>query len=267
MCAVIVFFLEFFNQKVTTEAEVEKINGEKVLSSLPFVKNDNNIIPFENPKSYFTESLRTLKHNLSFIITKKSSANILGFTSSISGEGKTFIAANLGGILARSGKKTLLIGADLRKPKLNDYLHDLKKIGLSEFLVGTAGVDEVIQTTTEENFDVILSGDIPPNPAEILENELFDQLFDCIRDKYDYILLDCPPVGLVSDYRVIEKKLDATIFVVKQDYTTLKNLNRYHDYKMTHSHIVFNGVKQNLLNKYGYGYGYGYGQGYYQEDK
>ncbi|MDB4835481.1 hypothetical protein OAH12_02720, partial [Cyclobacteriaceae bacterium] len=189
LSAGIVFFLEFFNQKVSSVSEVEKVNGEKVLGTLSFIKHEDEILALSNPKSFFVENLRTIRHSLSFILPKDDTnkGKVIGFTSSVSGEGKTFLAANLAGLLALGTKKVIVIGADLRKPKLELYVQKKGSKGLSEYLVGTSTLSEVINPHEKENLKFILSGEAPPNPAEILENDHFAEMIEKLRAEFDYV--------------------------------------------------------------------------------
>ena len=257
---VLVFLLEFFNQKVTSLKELEKSNGEKALGCISFLDKQNEIVAFSRPNSFVMEGFRSLKHNLSFVVSNEIKCKIIGLTSTISGEGKTFVASNLGGVLALGGKRVLLIGADLRKPKLNSYFNLIEGKGLSEYLVGQVQLDDIIQKTEHDMLDVVLSGEIPPNPAEIIENKRFNDLILNFKERYDYIILDCPPVGMVSDYQSLAGFIDVTMFVVKQHFTTLNSLNKFDEYQLTNAHLIMNGMKKSILNKYGYGYGYGYYQ-------
>lgn len=262
----IVYFLEFFKSKVSTVKELETSYGNKVFGTLPFVKQPTEIDVVKNPKSIFAENMRVLKHRLDFVLpnTPEKDAQVIAFTSAVSGEGKTFLAAKLAATFAVSDHKVLLLGADLRKPKLSQYFKEIKDKGLSEYLVGNTSLEEVITKSDNENLDCILSGEIPPNPAVLLSNKYFEELIKRLKYEYDYILIDSPPVGLVSDYNSLKVDIDLTIFIVRQHYTLVNSLKNIQGYNLTNAQVVFNGVKDNILSQYSSNYGYG--QGYYQED-
>lgn len=265
---VIVYLLEFFNRKVTSIKEIEAVYGNKLLGSVPLVKNPGEIDVFTKPNSLFAESLRLLKHRLDFVLPEehRGEAKVIAVTSSSSGEGKTFLSTKLASSLAVGDYKVMLIGADLRKPKLSEYFKGSKKKGLSEFLVGLASLKEITNHSGNGKLDCIFSGEIPPNPAVLLANDHFSELLEGLKSTYDYIVIDCPPVGLISDYHALNVAIDLTLFVVKQDYSLVKSLGAIQGYNLTNPEVVFNAVKKGFLTKYSANYGYGYGEEYYEED-
>lgn len=175
--------------------------------------------------------------------------------------------------LASAGKKVIIIGADLRKPKLVEELGLEKgKRGLSDYLINSIELDEAIeQVPNVENLHVIPSGAIPPNPAELLASKRMSQLFEELTTKYDYLIVDGAPIGLVSDFLVYSNYLDASIYIMRQGYTkriVLSQLKeRIETKKMDNTYVVFNDVTTDYTyGNYGYGgYNYGYGYGYYDE--
>ena len=187
-------------------------------------------------------------------------------TSSISGEGKTFCSINLASVFAYSGKKTLIVGADLRKPKIFQDFGLSNEIGLSNYLVGINSLEQVVQPTKLTNLDLISGGIIPPNPSELLMSMKMLELIQILKEQYDVIIIDSPPLGLVTDSQVLMPHADHTIFVVRQNYTTiplLKNVQEaYSGGKVKNISLLLNDVK--VANM---GYGYGYGYGYYEEDE
>ena len=191
-------------------------------------------------------------------------------TSSISDEGKTFCSINLAHIIALSGRKTLLIGADMRKPSLASYVGMRDQPGLSNYLAGIIQMEELIVPQGPENFDIILSGDIPPNPAELLASEKLGKLLVELKKQYDIIVLDTPPIGLVSDALELLQYADFNMLVVRQGKTVknaLANVNDlYQDGKIKNIGIIFNDVDFRKLDYgYGYRYGYNYRYGYYYQ--
>ncbi|MDB5273812.1 MAG: wzc [Chitinophagaceae bacterium] len=232
----------------------------------------------EAPKSSFAESIRSLRVNLKYLATQKKN-KIIGVTSTISGEGKTFFALNLATSIAISNAKVLIIGADMRKPKLHINLNMSNEKGLSNYLINNATLEEIIFSTTVANLDFIPSGPVPPNPTELLESESLKLLIDKVSEKYDYVIIDAAPVGLVADYYLLAKYTDANLYMVRHDYTKtmmIDDLNKlYSDNKLKDLFIVFNDLGNNGSYGYGYGsygyggYSYGYGEshGYYDETK
>ncbi|MBQ5377507.1 MAG: CpsD/CapB family tyrosine-protein kinase, partial [Prevotella sp.] len=186
--------------------------------------------------------------------------------------GKTFNAINVASIYALYGKKTVLLGFDLRKPKLFKEFGLNNNIGLSSFLSNKEPFESIIQSTTAiPSLDIITSGPIPPNPAELIASEKCDELFKLLRERYDYIIIDTPPVGLVTDAFLLMKHSDVNLFIVRQGVTNknifgtiIKDMES-RGLKMS---IVLNGIQTNkgygygYGKKYGYGYGYAYGYGY-----
>jgi tyrosine-protein kinase Etk/Wzc len=199
----------------------------------------------------------------------------ISISSTISGEGKTFTAVNLATIIAMSGKKTLLIGLDLRKPKISSLFNIHREAGLSTYLIGKYNEDEIVEPSTQENLDIVTSGPIPPNPAELLQSEKMSIFLEKMKKSYDYIIFDTPPVAIVSDALIVNRYADMTIFVIRQNYSNKNVIDLINDlYKrkeIKNINILINDVK--LSGYYGYGYNYyGYTQhnsyhGYYEEDR
>jgi capsular exopolysaccharide synthesis family protein len=200
-------------------------------------------------------------------------------TSSLPGEGKSFTSLNLASVFALAGKKTLLIGADLRKPKLYDDLGLKNDLGLSQYLSNLATLEQVIQTSEIENLDMIAGGATPPNPSELLLKPQMKELIEHLRQRYDFIVLDTPPMGLVTDAFVLAEFANHILFVVRQGFTpmpVLQSLEEYHVRgKLKKISIVFNDLKKSGLGygygsygySYGYNYGYNYGYGYFNKKK
>jgi capsular exopolysaccharide synthesis family protein len=226
-----------------------------------------DLINYDNLTSPLAESLRYLKVNLQFVASDRN-RKVIGVTSTIQGEGKTFCALNLASIIAVSGSKTLVIGADIRKPKLFKRSQINNEVGLSSYLINQASLEEIIQHSDLEHLDVIPSGPVPPNPGELLELPKLKELFDKLRDRYEYIIVDTPPVGLVSDYLILAKYTDLSLYVVRRNYSKVDFIGEINSLKSQHKlanlYVIFN--DDNLsAKKYGqysgvyrtkYGYGY-----------
>lgn len=196
----------------------------------------------------------------------------------MAGDGKTFIAVNLGISLALVNKKVILLGMDLRKPKLAKYLLNIADVegpGITNYLVEDIKLEQLIYSTDiHEGLYFIPSGPIPPNPAELLSGTKTQQLFTELRKQFDYIIIDTAPIGLVADAFLLTPYTDATIFAIRYAQThreALKDLEQMRiEEKLKNPAIVLNGVKKGKGYGYGkkrYGYGYGYGYGYYSDDK
>jgi len=185
----------------------------------------------------------------------------------VSGEGKTFVSMNLSSVLAVAGYKTLLIGVDLRKPKIfQDFKLD-NSFGLTNYLIGKATMSAIIQHSGQDNLDIITAGPTPPNPSELIMSSAFYELLEHFKSEYDYIILDTPPIGLVADGLDIMKYADILLYVVRQNVSLKNSLNVINELHATEKNrsigLVFNDVRYDSVFGYGYGsYGYGYGQAY-----
>ena len=237
-----------------------------VISEIPRLKNTENVLVSFNDVSPMAEAFRIFVTNLKFLLPKKEDAQTIMITSSVKGEGKTFISTNLSIILASSRNKVLVIGADVRNPQLQRYNPSMKSAkGLAEFLSGDiTGLNEIINPSGyNENCDFIYSGAIPPNPTDLLQNGKLDDLLAMIKEqnKYKYIVLDTAPLLLVTDSFLIADKCDAIVYVTRSEVTEksyIEFLNHaIQDNKLKNVGIVLNGVKESNFgygNKFGYGY-------------
>lgn len=271
-----VFFLlirYLINNKVTGISELERLVHVPILGSIPFYKQEKlsttKLVIQPDAKSSLSEALRTIRTNLEFMNGTKE-RHIISITSSISGEGKTFIAVNLGAIIALSGQRVCLVDLDMRKPKIHlAFETDENTKGVSTILSGKSKLAECTKASTIEGLHYLTAGPIPPNPSELLLGENFDDLLKELEQTYDTIILDSPPVGLVTDGILVMKKADLQLYVVRSGYTqrnylkTIDQLRRTNKFdKLT---VIFNSLSGS--SSYGYGYGYGYGHGYYDDEK
>jgi capsular exopolysaccharide synthesis family protein len=190
-------------------------------------------------------------------------------TSSISGEGKTFTATNLATIFAMNSKKVLLIGCDMRKPALHRIFNVSNTTGLSSVIIGKKRIEECTLQTSISNLWLLPSGPIPPNPAELLETKEMEQLLEKANQQYDYVILDTPPVALVSDSLSLGRQADLTLYVVRQNYSqkaVIKMANQMqNEGRLPQMTLLINDIrpKRNLGYTYYYGYNRGYNYGYY----
>lgn len=263
-----VFLKDYFNTKIKEKEDIGKGTKLPLLGIIAHKKFESNLVVVEDRKSIVAETLRSIRTNLRFFAAEKEKKTVL-VTSTIPGEGKTFCAMNIASIIAISGKKTLLVGLDLRKPRIyQDFLLS-NDYGMTTYLIGKTPFEKIIQKNGVENLDVITSGPIPPNPAELLETDHLKEFFEKVKDIYDYIIIDTPPVGLVSDTLHIMKYADMCVYVVRQNYSQKKFLDYLNEISRTTNFpnlgIVMNDVKIKR-SRYGYGnYNYGYGSGYYND--
>ena len=261
----IIYLIDLLNDKIRSRRDIEKATDAPILADISFSEHYEAIIVSSSSRNIMGEQIRSLRTNLSFLNPGKGVQSIL-FTSTMSGEGKSFISLNLGASLAMTGKKTIILELDMRKPKLHAALKMPNKLGLSNYLIGKATLDEIIfPVAGQDNYYIITCGDIPPNPAELLLTDRLADLYRELRETFDYIITDAPPVGIVTDAQILEQQADATLFVLRHEFTPkerLKGLDMlFREKKFKNLNVVFNAVKQG--GKYGYGYGYGY----YQESE
>jgi len=253
------------NDKIKSRDELTAITNIPLLGQVPhFNKKTERISVAEYPKSSLAEAFRIIRTNLEFYGESGKGKTVL-ITSSVAGEGKTFCAINLAGILAMSGNKTLVVGLDLRKPQLHNYLNVTNDVGMSTYLAGKSSIEEIIQKSLIDDLDVIPSGPIPPNPAELLLRDKMAEFLGGVQKEYDFVILDTTPSQLVSDAQILMKHSDANVFITRQGKTTrdmLQNINKTNSSgKYSNATIIFNDVPPKKT------YGYGYGYGYYEETK
>ncbi len=261
---------EVLDTRIHTTEDIEKISPIPVLGVVGNNGNDTNLAVFSKPKSGIAESFRALRSNIQFLFarsTKDKSKTII-VTSSVSGEGKTFISINMATVFALGGKKTVLVGLDLRKPKIFENFEISNEKGVVNYLIGEENIEAIIQKTHIPNLDVIIAGPVPPNPSELLIGSATEELINSLKENYDYIILDTPPIGLVSDVVELLKYADTTLYIVRQNYSQkgmLKLINeKYIKEEVTKISIVLNDFTMKLrYGGYGHGYGYGYGYGKY----
>lgn len=265
---------DLLNDKIVEREEIENKTSIPILGSVAHNRRDEIIPVIKYPKSSIAETFRAIRSSLAFFLKHtKSHTPIITFTSTISGEGKTFCALNLGAIIAMNNKKVLIVGLDLRKPKLQNMLNTNFSLGITHYLIGKNSIQDIIIKTEIENLHVILSGITPPNPIELIESKEFEDFIATINNlNYDYILFDTPPIGLVADTLSIAKYSDLNIFVMRQNYTNKSSLKFINDLaseaKISNLAILINDI--NMINSYGYRYGSyrnnQYGYGYYEDE-
>lgn len=261
---------------------ITKNSKAPMLGIVPTVFSDiptTGIIVTQNPKSVITEAFRALRNNLQFI-SNTPGPKTLAITSTISGEGKTFISINMGAILSLLDKKVILIDVDMRRPRLSKIFNVDNVSGMSTILIGREKVEDCIRKTELKNLHFITSGPIPPNPAELILSKRLKEMLEFLKSKYDYVIFDTPPLGLVTDGFEILKNVDYPIYVFRAEYSSksfISNLDKLiNENKLTKLSAVLNDVGRGVSGYYGgysykYGYTYGYlysyrDSGYYAED-
>jgi capsular exopolysaccharide synthesis family protein len=218
----------------------------------------------DSAKSAVTESFRTLRTKIQNILNSDET-KIIMVTSSVNGEGKTFISANLANILAKTDKKVLLMELDLRKPKLSEILNQDSTIaGFSDYLLGSLELDDIIKRTElNENLFLISSGPVVSNASELLLNKKTKFMLETLKEQFDYIIIDSSPMGLVSDALILEKYADMTIYICRHNYTNTEQINLVNQLKskdnIENMYLVINDVDFAKAGYFGYGYGLGYG--------
>ena len=263
------------------EKLVNIINGRKDLielgTGLPIIgeiphepDKENNIVGFANERAPIAESFRILSSNLKFIFSglAEKKCKVIITTSTIKGEGKTFVAINLAATYAALNKKVLVIGADLHNPQLHNYLNmDKSTNGLSNYLVDpTVSWKKFVINVENQNCDLLLCGNIPPNPAQLLTNGNLDNLLEEAKKSYDYIIFDTPPLLLVSDTLSIVNLSDVIIYVVRCNHTEKEVISYLNDNlennKIRNVSLVLNGIGEKSTFGYAYNYSYGYNYSY-----
>ena len=260
-----------FNNKIIDKKDIDQITSLPLIGKIMHNDSGYNLVNINSPKSSIAESFRSVRTNIQYLASDKKE-KVICITSSVGGEGKTFVAMNLASIFSITRGKTILIGADMRKPKIfNDFNLSNDK-GLSSYLSNQNTKDEVIQKTEFENLDIILSGPIPPNPSELLSLDKMKDFIEELKKTYQHIIIDTPPIGLVTDGLILMKHSDVNIYVVRQNFTTKDMLHNFNETVIKNNVVNMNLIINDISNdksSYGYGYGYGntYGYGYYTEDQ
>lgn len=265
----LLYLREMLRFRIEGREDLEKLTKISVMADIPLTRElgegERAIVVRENKNNMMEEAFRGLRTNLRFLLAP--GEKVILSTSSMPGEGKTFVATNLAMSLALLGKKVIIVGLDIRKPRMVKLFGlPSNKQGITNYLIGeSADFDllekQIFRGVVNENLDVLPAGIIPPNPGELITRDLLDKAIDYFKTKYDYIILDTPPVGLVSDTFELGRLANITFFVVRSELTTkadVELINRVQaEGKLPKMNIVFNGVD---LKKKKYGFYYGYGR-------
>lgn len=250
-------FRDIIRNKFIDKNEIKRLIDIPVIGQI--FHNDKRIEPVVTgfPKSHITESFRKLRTNLSYFLPGKES-KIIVVTSTIGQEGKSFISLNIALTLALNKKKTILIGFDLRKPRIYERLEMKENAGLSDYLSSQSEYEDIIQPSKQYNIDCIWAGKIPPNPSELIASDKTDQLIARLKKDYEYIIINTAPIGLVADSHILLEKADLKIFVIRTNFTlkkeTIEAISDLKDKKIKNLTLVINDLPLHKRSGYGYGY-------------
>lgn len=253
---VYLYLRKLINNRFETRADVERITEVPILGELCLDKSGQKLVVSDNSTSTMAELVRLIRTNLMFVLNGKWDKVVL-LTSSTSGEGKSFIAINLAASLSLLGKRTLLVGMDIRNPRLSQYLDIHPRFGLTQFLSSSdiKLQDIIVPVPNIQGLDTIVAGPVPPNPGELLLSEKVDQMFSELREMYDFIIVDTAPIGQVSDTFTLDRVADASIYVCRANYTNIHDLEAineiYEQSRLKKLSIVINGTA--AKKTYGYG--------------
>ena len=257
---VFLFTKDILNTKILSKEDIESKTDNPILGTIAKNKSNKTIVVTGNNVTPVAELFRLMRHNLKFLLQGKNNQVIM-VTSSKQGEGKTFVSINTAASLAITGKKVVVLGFDLRVPKLMKDMNLNCKLGLSDFIVdpNIHVNDIVISDKNEKNLFFIGAGPIPPNPGELMLNKRVEELIQQLKKSYDYIIIDTPPIGKVADAYSLSPFVDATLYVVRYNYTKKEELSVINEIaekkKLSSLMIVFNDVKIDKSGTYSYGYG------------
>jgi capsular exopolysaccharide synthesis family protein len=256
---------DFLNTKISNKKDVDAISSLPILGHVFHNDSKDKIVVNEAVNSPISESFRSIRTNLQFY-AKGNEKQVLLVTSSYSGEGKSFVSQNLAAAYALFGKKTLLMGFDLRRPKLFKDFNLSNQKGISTVLINQASIQDIIQKTKIPNLDYISAGPIPPNPLELIASAKTEEFILELKDMYDYIIIDSPPIGVVSDAYILMAYANVNLYIVRQGFTQKEaftnNISHLDQKNIQHVCIVINDVKAKGLQ-----YDYGYEYTYYTEEK
>jgi capsular exopolysaccharide synthesis family protein len=259
---IVIYFRDLFDNKVHTTEDLEFLNVP-IVSNIPLKKSDDIIVIKENIKGHLAEAFRTLRSNLEFIfIDKKEKGNTIFVTSTVPGEGKTFVSLNLAVSYTLINAKVLILELDLHAPRISHYLNMPESKGISDYLKDdNMSINDIIIHSVEyKNLDYITTGTIPPNPSELLMRPKLADFFDAIKKEYDYIIVDNAPIGLVVDTLSIISYADIILYVVRAEYLDKRALGFTNNFiknkNVNNISLVLNGTKVKSHSYYGYGYGY-----------
>ncbi|MCL1867933.1 MAG: polysaccharide biosynthesis tyrosine autokinase [Paludibacter sp.] len=258
----IIYITKLFKTQISSRHDLEKLSQVSIVGQIAKNTTDNLLVVEKNQATGIGEMFRSLRNNINFIFNNKTNKVIIT-TSTTKHEGKTFVSANLAVSYAFSGKKTLLIGADIRNPKLKKYFTFTKRDGLCNYLAQEDDWHNYLnKLDIAEDLHIIHAGSIPPNPNELLMSPMFGKLIEEAKSEYDFIIIDCAPVGLVSDGYLVAEFADLTLYIVREGVTPKDSVyfinQQKAENKLKNMYLVLNSSSLDGTYKYGYGKEYGY---------
>jgi capsular exopolysaccharide family len=266
--SLILFLIQLFRYKIEGHEDVARLTKLPIIADVPVAndaaKGKADIVVHENQNNQMEEVFRAMRTNIQFILEEKQ--KVILFTSSTSGEGKTFTAANLAVSFALLGKKVVFVGLDIRRPrlaeqfKINDHKHGITNLLIKNNPTLEDLKEQIVPSGVNQYLDLLMAGPIPPNPTELIARNSLNTVFEQLRQEYDYVIVDTAPVGLVTDTLQIGRIVDATVYMCRADYTLKSSFDMINELsaekKLPKMNIVLNGVDMSK-KKYGYYYGYG----------
>ena len=266
--ALIIFLQQLFRYKIEGHEDVVRLTKLPIIADVAIASNTAkgkaDIVVHENQNNQMEEIFRSMRTNLQFMLHE--GQKVVLFTSSTSGEGKTFTAANLSVSFGLLGKKVILVGLDIRRPRLaelfgiQDHRHGITNLLVKESPTAAEVREQILPSGVNKNLDLLMAGPVPPNPAELIARKSLEDIIGILKDEYDYIMIDTAPVGLVTDTLQISRVADASIYMCRADYTPKANFEMINalasEKKLPNMAIVLNGIDMSK-KKYGYYYGYG----------
>jgi tyrosine-protein kinase Etk/Wzc len=272
----VIYLREVLNDKINTRGDVTKVTDAPIFGEIGHADTKQTLLVKKNKRDVLSEQFRMIRTNMKYLVNNITRPVIL-VTSTFSGEGKSFISINCGAVMALADRKTVILEFDIRKPKIMAGLGLPKSNGITNFLVSNIDLESLpVPVPGIDNLFVIPCGPIPPNPAEILLNPKLDELFRFVKERFEVVIVDTPPVGLVSDAFSLSPYVDASLYIVRMGYTLKKQVHfieeLYGKGKLPNMGLLINDIKASShyysygnYGGYGYGYSHGQGEGYFED--
>ncbi|MDP4239616.1 MAG: polysaccharide biosynthesis tyrosine autokinase [Bacteroidota bacterium] len=265
----IVVIIELLNNSIRSTKDVEKNSSFPLIGVIRHTKSSDPLLVIKNPRSSFTEMFRVIRTRIEFIVQRKTNIVIMN-SSTESGDGKTYFSVNLASVYSMASKKTILVDMDIRKPSINQRFNIVQPNGVTNYLVGQCSLDEIILQLPKVDFDILPAGSIPPNPGELIRSDKLAVMFNELRKRYDYIIVDSSPIGMVTDAYSLAHLSDVNLFVIrngKTNKTFFKKLCAQLKLdSLPNLYSILNDVEDDgsryskyKLYKYAYLFGYSYG--------
>ena len=266
----IVILIELLNNTVHSTKDIEKNSPFQLIGAVRHTKSTDPLIVSKNPRSAYTEMFRIIRTRVEFIVQRKTNIVIMN-TSTESGDGKTYFSINLASVYAMASKKTILVDMDIRKPSVNQRFNIVHPLGVTNYLIGQCSLDEIIIKLPKVDFDILPAGSIPPNPGELIRSDKLAKMFEELRSKYDFIIVDSSPIGMVTDAYSLAQHSDVNLFVVRNGKTnktfykklsTQLKLDNVHNLYTVLNDVLDDESKYSKYKLYKYAYLFGFSYGY-----